>query len=126
MLTNSVAPARSRAGLATPIVVRGPCGGYVRGGPFHSQNPEAAFFHTPGLKLVYPATARDAKGLIKASIRDDDPVIYLEHKRLYRRIKEQLPEGEEVVPPMGDARLARQPRHLPAIRYRAPVPRPLE
>jgi len=77
MLTNYVATARYRAGLATPMVVRGPCGGYVRGGPFHSQNPEAAFFHTPGLKIVYPATARDAKGLIKASIRDDDPVIYL-------------------------------------------------
>src|SRR3989454_132958 len=94
MLTNYVATARYRAGLATPIVVRGPCGGYVRGGPFHSQNPEAAFLHTPGLKIVYPATARDAKGLIKASIRDDDPVIYLEHKWLYRRIKEPLPEGE--------------------------------
>src|SRR5436189_89 len=71
MLTNYVATARYRAGLATPIVVRGPCGGYVRGGPFHSQNPEAAFFHTPGLKIVYPATARDATGLIKASIRGD-------------------------------------------------------
>src|SRR5437773_9004050 len=95
MLTNYVATARYRAGLATPMVVRGPCGGYVRGGPFHSQNPEAAFFHTPGLKIVYPATARDAKGLIKASIRDDDPVIYLEHKWLYRRIKEALPDRSE-------------------------------
>src|SRR2546422_447540 len=80
MLTNYVATARYRAGLATPIVVRGPCGGFVRGGPFHSQNPEAAFFHTPGLKIVAPATARDAKGLIKAAIRDDGPVLYLEHK----------------------------------------------
>ncbi len=97
MLTNYVATARYRAGLSTPMVVRGPCGGYVRGGPFHSQNPEAAFLHTPGLKIVYPATARDAKGLIKASIRDEDPVLYLEHKWLYRRIKEQLPEGEEVL-----------------------------
>jgi 2-oxoisovalerate dehydrogenase E1 component beta subunit len=74
MLTNYVATARYRAGLATPLVVRGPCGGYVRGGPFHSQNPEAAFLHTPGLKIVAPATARDAKGLIKAAIRDEDPV----------------------------------------------------
>src|SRR5438270_479554 len=72
MLTNYVATARYRAGLSTPMVVRGPCGGYVRGGPFHSQNPEAAFLHTPGLKIVYPATVRDAKGLIKASIRDAD------------------------------------------------------
>src|SRR5436189_169429 len=75
MLTNYVATARYRAGLATPIVVRGPCGGYVRGGPFHSQNPEAAFFHTPGLKIVYPATARDAKGLMKASLRDDAAIM---------------------------------------------------
>jgi len=94
MLTNYVATARYRAGLPTPMVVRGPCGGYVRGGPFHSQNVEAAFFHTPGLKIVYPATARDAKGLVKSAIRDDDPVIYLEHKWLYRRIKERLPEDE--------------------------------
>src|SRR5256886_3259211 len=84
---------------ATPIVVRGPCGGYVRGGAFHSQNPEAAFFHTPGLKIVYPPTARDAKGLIKASIRDDAPDLYLEHKSLHSRIKEQSPEGEEIVNP---------------------------
>src|SRR6266699_3361802 len=111
MLTNYVATARYRAGLATPIVVRGPCGGYVRGGPFHSQNPEAAFFHTPGLKIVYPATARDAKGLIKASIRDEDPVIYLEHKWLYRRIKEQIPKEDYIVP-IGQAAVRREGRDL--------------
>src|SRR4029078_9146648 len=66
ILTNYVATARYRADLATPMVIRGPAGGYVRGGPFHSQNPEAAYLHTPGLKIVAPATARDAKGLIKA------------------------------------------------------------
>src|SRR5512134_1015709 len=120
MLTNYVATARYRAGLATPIVVRGPCGGYVRGGPFHSQNPEAAFFHTPGLKIVYPATVRDAKGLIKAAIRDDDPVLYLEHKWLYRRIKETLPEGE-ILTPIGEARLAREGRDLSIITYGATV-----
>ena len=76
MLTNYVATARYRAGLRTPMVVRGPSGGYVRGGPFHSQNPEAAFLHTPGLKIVCPATVRDAKGLIKAAIRDEDPVLF--------------------------------------------------
>src|SRR5256886_11206775 len=76
MLTNYVATARYRAGLATPIVVRGPAGGYVRGGPFHSQMPEAAFFHTPGLKLVCPATARHAKGLIKSALRHDGPVLH--------------------------------------------------
>src|SRR5205823_263936 len=101
-------------------------GGYVRGGPFHSQNPEAAFFHTPGLKIVYPATARDAKGLNKASIRDDDPVLYLEHKWLYRRIKEQLPEGEEIVTPIGEARLAREGKDLSIVTYGATVWKSLE
>jgi 2-oxoisovalerate dehydrogenase E1 component beta subunit len=125
MLTNYVATARYRAGLSTPIVVRGPCGGYVRGGPFHSQNPEAAFVHTPGLKIVYPATARDAKGLIKSAVRADDPVLYLEHKWLYRRIKETLPEGE-VLTPIGEARLAREGRDLSIITYGATVWKSLE
>jgi 2-oxoisovalerate dehydrogenase E1 component beta subunit len=126
MLTNYVATARYRAGLATPIVVRGPSGGYVRGGPFHSQMPEAAFFHTPGLKLVAPATARDAKGLIKAAIRDDDPVIYFEHKYLYRRIKEDIPEGEEIITPIGRARLARAGTDLSVIAWSATVWKALE
>jgi pyruvate/2-oxoglutarate/acetoin dehydrogenase E1 component len=121
ILTNYVATARYRAGLATPIVVRGPSGGYVRGGPFHSQNPEAAFFHTPGLKLVCPATVRDAKGLIKAAIRDDDPVIYFEHKYLYRRLKEDLPEDEEIVTPVGKARVAREGTDLTVITWSAMV-----
>ncbi|HEX4633459.1 MAG TPA: alpha-ketoacid dehydrogenase subunit beta [Gemmatimonadales bacterium] len=126
MLTNYVATARYRAGLPTPMVVRGPCGGYVRGGPFHSQNPEAAFFHTPGLKIVYPATVRDAKGLIKAAIRDDDPVLYLEHKWLYRRIKDQIPEGEEILTPIGSARIAREGKDLSIITYGATVWKSLE
>ena len=126
MLTNYVATARYRAGLPTPIVVRGPCGGYVRGGPFHSQNPEAAFLHTPGLKIVCPATARDAKGLIKAAIRDDDPVLYFEHKFLYRRIKEHLPEGEEIVTPIGKARVAREGKDLSIITWSAMVWKSLE
>ncbi|HUL01674.1 MAG TPA: alpha-ketoacid dehydrogenase subunit beta [Gemmatimonadales bacterium] len=125
MLTNYVATARYRAGLSTPMVVRGPCGGYVRGGPFHSQNVEAAFFHTPGLKIVYPATARDAKGLIKSAIRDDDPVLYLEHKWLYRRIKEDLPDTE-VLTPIGEARLAREGRDLSIVTYGATVWKALE
>src|SRR5256884_205095 len=99
---------------------RDPSGGYVRGGRFHSQSPEAAFFHTPGLKFVYPATARDAKGLIKASIRDDDPVIYLEHKWLYRRIKEALPEEEEILTPIGQARLAREGEDPALVTHWAP------
>jgi len=126
MLTNYVATARYRTGLATPIVVRGPSGGYVRGGPFHSQMPEAAFFHTPGLKIVCPATARDAKGLIKAAIRDDDPVLYLEHKYLYRRIKEDLPQGEELLTPIGKARVAREGTDLSILTYSATVWKALE
>jgi 2-oxoisovalerate dehydrogenase E1 component beta subunit len=120
MLTNYVATSRYRAFLPCPIVVRGPSGGYVRGGPFHSQNPEAAFLHTPGLKIVYPATASDAKGLMKAAIRDDDPVLYFEHKYLYRRIKEQMPDGDHVVP-IGKARMAREGRDLSIITYAATV-----
>src|SRR5215468_1105788 len=125
MLTNYVATARYRAGLSTPMVVRGPCGGYVRGGPFHSQNPEAAFLHTPGLKIVYPATARDAKGLIKASIRDDDCVLYFEHKYLYRRVKDEVPAGDHVVP-IGKARVAREGTELSIITYAATVWKALE
>ncbi len=121
ILTNYVATARYRAGLSTPIVVRGPSGGYVRGGPFHSQNPEAGFFHTPGLKLVCPATVRDAKGLIKAAIRDDDPVIYFEHKYLYRRLKEELGEDEEIITPIGKARIAREGTDLTVITWSAMV-----
>jgi pyruvate/2-oxoglutarate/acetoin dehydrogenase E1 component len=126
MLTNYVATARYRAGLPTPMVVRGPSGGYVRGGPFHSQNPEAAFLHTPGLKIVCPATARDAKGLIKSAVRDDDPVLYFEHKYLYRRIKEDLPADEEILTPIGKARLAREGRDLTIVTWSAMVFKALE
>ena len=125
MLTNYVATARYRAFLPCPMVVRGPSGGYVRGGPFHSQNPEAAFLHTPGLKIVYPATASDAKGLLKSAIRDEDCVLFFEHKYLYRRIKERMPEGEHLVP-IGKARTAREGRDLSIITYAATVWKALE
>ncbi|MEO6210393.1 MAG: alpha-ketoacid dehydrogenase subunit beta [Gemmatimonadaceae bacterium] len=125
MLTNYIATARYRAFLPCPMVVRGPSGGYVRGGPFHSQNPEAAFLHTPGLKIVYPATASDAKGLLKAAIRDDDPVLFFEHKYLYRRIKEEMPAGDHVVP-IGKARIAREGKDLSIITYAATVWKALE
>jgi 2-oxoisovalerate dehydrogenase E1 component beta subunit len=125
MLTNYVATARYRAFLPCPMVVRGPSGGYVRGGPFHSQNPEAAFLHTPGLKIVYPATAEDAKGLLKAAIRDDDCVLFFEHKYLYRRIKGVMPPGDHVVP-IGKARLAREGTDLSIITYAATVWKALE
>jgi 2-oxoisovalerate dehydrogenase E1 component beta subunit len=125
MLTNYIATARYRAFLPCPMVVRGPSGGYVRGGPFHSQNPEAAFLHTPGLKIVYPATASDAKGLIKSAIRDDDCVLFFEHKYLYRRVKEELPAGDHVVP-IGKARTARDGKHLTIVTYAATVWKALE
>jgi pyruvate/2-oxoglutarate/acetoin dehydrogenase E1 component len=125
MLTNYIATARYRAFLPCPLVIRGPSGGYVRGGPFHSQNPEAAFLHTPGLKIVYPATASDAKGLLKAAIRDDDPVLFFEHKYLYRRIKEEMPAGDHVVP-IGKARIAREGKDLSIITYAATVWKALE
>jgi pyruvate/2-oxoglutarate/acetoin dehydrogenase E1 component len=125
ILTNYVATARYRAGLKTPMVVRGPSGGYVRGGPFHSQNPEAAFLHTPGLKIVAPATARDAKGLIKAAIRDDDPVLFFEHKYLYRRVREVLPTGD-LLTPIGQARVAREGRDCSIVTWSAMVWKALE
>jgi pyruvate/2-oxoglutarate/acetoin dehydrogenase E1 component len=117
-LTNYIATSRWRGSGPVPMVVRGPVGGGVRGGPFHSQNPEMAFFHTPGLKIVYPATARDAKGLMKAAIRDDDPVLYFEHKKLYRApfLREVLePDGEPI--PLGVARRHREGRDLTIVTY---------
>lgn len=119
-IVNFAAKCRYRWGAAVPIVVRAPSGGGIRGGPFHSQNPEAWFFHVPGLKVIEPATAYDAKGLIKAAIRDDDPVIFFEHKLLYRRIKEDLPAGDYTVP-IGKAKVFREGRDLSIITYGAMV-----
>jgi 2-oxoisovalerate dehydrogenase E1 component beta subunit len=125
ILTNYVATARYRAFLPCPMVVRGPSGGYVRGGPFHSQNPEAGFVHTPGLKVVYPSTAEDAKGLMKAAIRDDDCVLFFEHKYLYRRVKAEMPAGDHVVP-IGKARTAREGKDVSIITYASTVWKSLE
>lgn len=119
-ITNMVAKSHYRWGAPAPMVIRGPSGGNVHGGPFHSQNPEMYFVHTPGLKVVCPATAYDAKGLIKASIRDNNPVIFFEHKYLYRRIKEDVP-AEDYIVPLGKARLARSGRDLSIITYAAMV-----
>src|SRR5262249_23896636 len=117
-LGSYAAKSRSRWGAGVPIVVRGPSGGGVHGGPFHSQSPEAYFMNVPGLKIVAPGTALDAKGLMTAAIRDPDPVLYLEHKFLYRRIKEEVPEGELLVP-IGKARLARGGKDLSIVTYGA-------
>lgn len=125
MITNFAATSRYRTGQGIPMVVRGPCGGGVRGGPFHSQNPEAFFFNTPGLKIVAPATAYDAKGLLKSAIRDDDPVIFLEHKFLYRRVKEVLP-AEEILVPIGKGIVRRAGRDVTLITYGGMMSRSLE
>ena len=119
-IVNMVAKAHYRWGAPAPLVIRGPSGGNVHGGPFHSQNPEMYFAHTPGLKVVCPATAYDAKGLIKASIRDNNPVIFFEHKYLYRRIKDEVPVEDYIVP-LGKARVAREGRDLSIITYAAMV-----
>ena len=122
-ITNMLAKSHYRWGAPAPAVLRGPSGGNVHGGPFHSQNPEMYFVHTPGLKVVAPATAYDAKGLIKSAVRDNNPVIFLEHKYLYRRIKEDLPEKDYTVP-LGKARIAREVQnggHLSIITYAAMV-----
>ena len=125
MLTNFAAKSRWRTGIGVPIVVRGPAGGGVRAGPFHSTNVESWFAHTPGLKIVQPATAYDAKGLLKAAIRDPDPVLSLEHKFLYRRVKETLPAGDFVVP-IGPAVLRRSGDDLAIITWGAMVHTALE
>jgi 2-oxoisovalerate dehydrogenase E1 component beta subunit len=118
LIVNYAAKARYRWGAGVPMVIRGPSGGGVHGGPFHSNNPEIPFVHTPGLKVVVPATAYDAKGLIKAAIRDPDPVLYFEHKLLYRRIKEDIPPDDYIVP-LGQARIARTGKHVSIITYGA-------
>jgi 2-oxoisovalerate dehydrogenase E1 component beta subunit len=124
-IVNFAAKCRYRWNAGVPIVVRGPCGGGVHGGPFHSQNPESYFFNVPGLKIVCPSTAYDAKGLMKAAIRDPDPVLYFEHKYLYRRIKEDLP-AEDFVVPIGKAALRREGDDLSIITYGAMVYKALE
>ncbi len=119
-IVNMAAKIHYRWGAAVPLVIRGPSGAGVHGGPFHSQSNEMWFVHTPGLKVVVPATPYDAKGLIKAAIRDDNPVIFYEHKFLYRRIKDEVPDGDYVVP-IGKARVARAGTDISVITYGAMV-----
>jgi 2-oxoisovalerate dehydrogenase E1 component beta subunit len=126
-IVNQAATLRFRYGgrATVPIVVRAPSGGGVGGGLYHSQNPEGWFLHRPGLKVVAPSTAYDAKGLLKAAIRDDNPVIYFEHKYLYRRAKGPVPEGDEVVP-LGVAAVRREGDDVTVITYGAMVGPSLE
>lgn len=119
-IVSFAAKCRYRWGAGVPIVIRAPSGGGIHGGPFHSQNLEALFTHTPGLKVIAPSTAYDAKGLIKSAIRDADPVLFFEHKALYRRIKEDLPPGDYTVP-IGKAEVVRPGRDLSIVTYGAMV-----
>ncbi len=119
-ITNFVAKSHYRWGAPVPLVIRGPAGGGVHGGPFHSQNPEMYFVHTPGLKVVCPSSAYDAKGLIKAAVRDNNPVLFFEHKFLYRRVKEEVPEDDYIVP-LGQAAVRREGRDLTLVTYAAMV-----
>ena len=121
MIVNFAAKSRYRTGVGAGLVIRGPCGGGARSGPFHSQNVESYFANVAGLKLVAPATARDAKGLLRSAIRDPDPVLYFEHKFLYRRIKESLPVDEEIIVPIGKARTHREGSDLTIVTYGAMV-----
>src|ERR671932_1418556 len=120
MLTNYAAKCRYRWGAGVAAVFRGPCGAGVHAGPFHSLNAESFFLNTAGLKIVEPSTAYDAKGLIKAAIRDPDPVLYFEHKKLYRlpRLREELPENDYIVE-IGKARTRREGRDLSIITFGA-------
>jgi 2-oxoisovalerate dehydrogenase E1 component beta subunit len=115
-IVNMAAKFHYRTGTSVPLVIRAPSGGGVHGGPFHSQNPEGWFFHTPGLKVLAPSTPRDAKGLLKAAIRDPDPVLYFEHKYLYRRVKGKVLD-EDFTVPIGRAEIKREGSDLSVVTY---------
>jgi pyruvate/2-oxoglutarate/acetoin dehydrogenase E1 component len=124
-LVNVAAKMHYRQGQAVPMVVRLPSGGGFSGGPYHSQNPEAWFLQSPGLKVVAPSTAEDAKGLLASAIQDPNPVLFMEHKNLYRRVKGEVAEGRFDVP-IGEARLAREGTDLSVITYGGMVHTALE
>ena len=119
-LVNVAAKLHYRQGVAVPMVVRLPSGGGFSGGPFHSQNPEAWFIQAPGLKVVAPATAADAKGLLASAIRDPNPVCFMEHKGLYRRVKGEVPEGEHTTE-LGRAATVREGAEMTVIAYGSAV-----
>jgi 2-oxoisovalerate dehydrogenase E1 component beta subunit len=119
-LVTVAAKQRYRAGTAVPIVVRLPSGGGFSGGPFHSQNPESSFAHIPGLKVVCPATPADAKGLLVTAIEDPNPVLYFEHKHLYRRIKDDVPDDRYTIP-FGEARVHREGDDVTLVTWGAMV-----
>lgn len=124
-ITEVAAKNHYRWGAAVPMVIRAPFGGGIHGGPFHSECPEGWFFHSPGLKLVAPSTPYDAKGLLKAAIRDPNPVLYFEHKFLYRRIKAVVPQ-EDFIVPIGKAEIKRPGDDVSIVTYGAMVHLALE
>lgn len=124
-IVNNAAKIHYRWGAAVPMVIRCPSGGGVGGGPFHSQNPEAWFCRVPGLKVVTPASPADAKGLLKSAIRDPNPVLYFEHKHLYRRLRGPVPPGDHLTP-IGTASRAREGTDAAIVTYGGTVPLALE
>jgi 2-oxoisovalerate dehydrogenase E1 component subunit beta len=118
-IVNEIAKVRYRSNgdFSSPLVIRAPTGGGVRGALYHSQSPEAYYCHVPGLKVVIPSTPADAKGLLKAAIRDPDPVIFLEPKKLYRAERQEIPDGEAALLPLGSAVVVRQGTDLTAVTY---------
>ena len=125
-ITTVLARYHYRTGVRLPVVLRAPSGGGVRASNFHSTNPEPWFAHAPGLKVVCPSSPTDAKGLIKSAVRDDNPVVYLEHKWLYRRFKESVPEDPDFLVPIGKADVKREGTDLTIVTYGAMVFRALE
>lgn len=125
-LVNVAGKYHYRSGVPIPMVVRGPSGGGVRASAFHSQNPEPWFAHTPGLKVICPAFPSDAKGLLKSAVRDDNPCIFFEHKWIYRRIREIVPEDPDFLVPIGQAKVQREGTDVSIITYGAMVHRALE
>src|SRR3982751_4924842 len=119
-IVNELAKLRYRSGgeYPAPVVIRTPVGGGIKGGHYHSQSPEALFIHTPGLKVICPSNPVDAKGLLAAAIRQDDPVIFMEPKRVYRAAKGDVPEGEYTVP-IGKAKVLREGRGMTVIGWGA-------
>jgi len=124
-LVNNTASIHYRWHIPCPMVVRLPSGAGIHGGPFHSRNPEAWFFHQPGFKIVAPSFPHDAKGLIKAAVRDNNPVIYLEHKRLYRHVKGEVPDTDYTIE-IGKGVVRREGNDLSIITYGATVHQALE
>ncbi len=125
MVVTVAATTAYRWNLPVPIVIRCPSGGGLSGGPFHSKNPEVWFAHQPGLKVVCPSTPEDAKGLLISAIRDDSPVMYFEHKRLYRSLKSEVPDGEYTVP-LGKAKTCREGTDISIITYGGTTPLAIE